>query len=187
MRRGIWLLLLLGLVGCSRSEPVEVGGSMSENRALDVQQAHRYFSAECFNGTWDLLDKSERTSEEEQQMIEQCLASVWHWTQRDDCTDTNMSIGYWQASRVYAVVGLADEARRYGQLCLDVSNRSDVPPFYVGYAHEALARAEVVAGNAGIAATHLAEARRVAGGVTDPEAKKMLTADLDELEGRLGA
>lgn len=154
---------------------------MAEGRDFDLGAAHNYFSADCFNKVWELLDKAARSSEEDQQMIQLALASLWHWTQRPDRTDTNMSIGYWQASRVYSVVGLPDEARRYGELCLDASQRPDVLPFYLGYAYEALARAESTAGNDKKSHDHLAEARRLAEGLPDPDAKKQLLADLDAL------
>jgi len=107
--------------------------------SLNLAAAHEHFSVACFNEAWALLDRTDRSSEDDQRMIELCLASLWHWTQRDDCSATNMSIGYWQASRVYATVGFASEARRYATLCLEASNRPNVPPFYAGYAYEALA------------------------------------------------
>ena len=158
---------------------------MSDKPDFDVETAHRYFSAECFNRVWGLLDKPERTPEEDQAMVNLCLASIWHWTERPDCTETNMSIGFWQASRVYAVVGLADEARRYGELCLGASRGPDILPFYLGYAYEALARAEIVAGNQDEAREHLAESRRIAEGLPNPDAKKQLLADLDALAKEL--
>jgi len=160
---------------------------MSDTPEFDTEAAHKYFAADCFNRVWGLLDKPKRTPEEDQQMVQLCLASVWHWTERDDCTDTNMSIGYWQASRVYASVGLPDEARRYGQLCLEASRGPDILPFYLGYAYEALARAEAVAGNEAKAREHLAESRRIAEGLPNPDAKKQLLADLDALATLLRA
>lgn len=98
-----------------------------------------------------------------------------------------MSIGYWQASRVYVVVELADEARRYGQLCLEASKAADILPFYLGYAYEAPARAEHVAGNREEASEHLGEARRIAEGLPNPDAKKQLLADLEALGRQLVA
>lgn len=54
---------------------------MDEMPSFDIEAAHKRFSAECFNRAWDLLDKEKRTPEEEQKMIELCLASIWHWTE----------------------------------------------------------------------------------------------------------
>ena len=103
---------------------------------FDSAKAHKFFSAHCFNSAWELIDKPERTPEENEQMIQRTMASLWHWTQRDDCTEKNLSIGYWQAARVYALAGEADNARKYAQRCLDITPTDD--PFCLfAYAHEA--------------------------------------------------
>ena len=112
-------------------------------------------------------------------MIALNQASLWHWTQRDDCTPKNMSIGYWQTSRIYALLGRDHPARKYGQLSLD--NAKDAEPFFIAYAYEALARAAMVAGDTGMMNEHLAAARKLADTVTDADSKKMLEDDLATL------
>ena len=101
---------------------------------FDTAKAHQFFSTHCFNSAWELIDKPERTSEENEQMIQRTMASLWHWTQREDCIDQNLSIGYWQAARVFALAGERDNARKYAQRCLDITPTDD--PFCLGYAHE---------------------------------------------------
>ena len=154
---------------------------MTSAPSFDVAAAHRYFSAHCFNAAWDLLDKKDRTPDENEQMIRLSLASMWHWTQRADCTVTNLSIGYWQTARVYAVLGQADNARRYGQLCLSASRSEGVMPFYLAYAYEALARAESVAGNSQLTQDYLAEARRLLEQVGEAEERMQLEGDLNTI------
>ena len=149
---------------------------------FEIAAAHRYFAADCFNKAWDLIDKSERTPEEDEQMIGLGQASLWHWTQREDCTDRNMSVGYWQASRIYALVGQADEARRYGLLSLDFGRRSELPPFFVGYSYEALARSEAVAGNRAKMEKHLESAREAADKVSGADEKQQLLDDIATIE-----
>ncbi len=113
---------------------------------FDIHAAHKFFSAEFFNRAWDFIDKAERNSQDADRMLQLSLASLWHWTQREDCTPTNLSIGYWQVSRVFSLLQQADNARHYGELCLEEAKKEGVLPFYTGYAYEALARAELVAG-----------------------------------------
>jgi hypothetical protein len=149
---------------------------MVDDSKFDSEPAHKHFSAFCFNSAWGLMDKTERTAEEDQQMLNLCHASLWHWTQREDCTDENLSIGYWQISRAYALVGQPDNARRYGQMCLNAARESG--PFLQGYAYEALARAEAVAGNQDSSLKLLKEARLCADAIESPEEKKMLLGDL---------
>ena len=152
---------------------------MAGNPTFDIQAAHRYFSAECFNRAWDLIDKADRTPEEDEQMLRLSIASTWHWSQRPDCTSVNLSVGYWQTSRIYALLGQSENARRYGQLSLQAFQGVDAPPFYFGYAYEALARAESVAGNKKEMNAYLLQAHQFAQRVTDLEEKEQLENDLD--------
>jgi hypothetical protein len=143
---------------------------------FDPRDVHRHFSAACFNNAWTFIEKPTRTPEENERMILMSLASLWHWTQREDCSPRNLAIGYWQASRVYALAGLAGEARRYGELCLRYSRPE--PPFYLAYAYEALARAEKVAGNPELATQYRDEAARLAEQVQEEDDKKLIVDDL---------
>ncbi len=148
---------------------------------FDLVAAHRWFSVDCFNRAWEYINKKDRTPEEDEEMIRLSLASTWHWTQRPDCTDINRSISLWQNSRVYALVGQVENARRYGQMCLDVSQNADMPPFYLGYAYEALARAESLADDHQQVKALVIEARRLAGQVAEEEDRNLLLADLDTI------
>ena len=155
---------------------------MSNKPDFDLAAAHHYFSVECFNRAWDLMDKPTRSADENEQMLRLSLASHWHWTQRPDVTSTNASVGYWQTSRIYAVLGQADNARRYGQLCLDASQVEGVLPFYLGYAYEAQARAQSIAGNRAKMDEYLAQARAAAARVADADEAKQLLTDLGTIK-----
>jgi hypothetical protein len=146
---------------------------------FDVAAAHRHFAAECFNRAWSLIDRPSRTPAEDEGMVSAALASLWHWTERSDCTDQNLSVGHWQASRVYALVGQGESARRHAERALHFA--AGCSPFYVGYAHEALTRAAVVLGDRAAAGEHLAQAQACAAAVTDAEERKMLESDLKSL------
>jgi hypothetical protein len=155
---------------------------MSNKAEFDQKAAHKYFSTNCFNKAWDLIDKSDRTPEEDEDMIRLSLASHYHWTQRDDYSNTSASIGFWQTSRIYALLGQVDNARRYGQLCLEASQGEDVPPFYLGYAYEALARAEAVGGDEGEMRPYLDNARNTAEEIKEADEKDMLLNDLKTIQ-----
>ncbi|PQO47612.1 hypothetical protein [Blastopirellula marina] len=143
---------------------------------FDQGLAHRHFAAHCFNITWDLIDKSERSEAEQLQMLLQSAASLWHWTERDDCAPQNLSIGYWQLARVSALIGEANLARRFARTCLEVSPAEDA--FLVGFAYEALARAAATAGDQAEMERCLAEAKSTAANVEDAENRAALLADL---------
>lgn len=152
---------------------------MSHDVTFDVAAAHQFFAADCFNRAWDLIEKPERTPADDRLMAALNQASIYHWQQRPDCTNTRLSIGYWQASRIQALLGNAADARRHAEVCLAYA--ADAEPFYRGYAFEALARAEMIAGNAALAAEHCSKARTEAERVEEQDEREQLLADLKSL------
>lgn len=144
-------------------------------------EAHRHFSAVCFNGTWGLLDKPERTPAEDELMLQMAHASFYHWLRRTDCTPINRSVGYWQLSRVYAVLGQGDNALRYAESCVALNATGEMPPFYVGYAWEATARAQLGLGDHAAVAAAMAHAREALAQVTDEGERTALANDLATL------
>jgi len=150
---------------------------MTDSPDFDIQQAHKYFSADCFNKTWDKIDKNgSRSTEENMEMLHTSIASIWHWSQREDATNENLSVGYWQVSRVYCLLGQPNNARRYGFLALKFAQ--DLRPFFKGYAYETLARAEMLADKRVIMLTHLEKAREWLSQVVDEEDRQLLEKDL---------
>jgi tetratricopeptide (TPR) repeat protein len=151
---------------------------MSKPPEVDLEKAHRHFSADCYNQAWEYIDKPARTPEEDERMLMLSMASFWHWTQRPDCTAGNLSIGYWQLARVYTLLGRLEPARHYCHRCLEESQKEGTLPFHKGYAYEALARAEQAAGDTNKVKEFLALAREVSETMTDPDDKMQLLADL---------
>src|SRR5436189_157988 len=47
-------------------------------------QDHKALSVDCFNRAWELLDKKDRTKEDDERMISMAHASLAHWRMRDD-------------------------------------------------------------------------------------------------------
>ncbi|MBL9141995.1 MAG: hypothetical protein JNK53_09035 [Phycisphaerae bacterium] len=153
---------------------------MSTQVHLDLAIAHKFFSAECFNKTWELMKQAERTPEEEVLMVSLSHASLYHWSQRADCQPINISIAFWQLSRVNALLGRPTDAYGYAVLCLAKSDA--LPPYYRGYAYEALARSEKLSGNASAAAAHIAMARSLATLVESQQDRDVLLNDLAQIE-----
>ena len=152
---------------------------MSDKPDFDTAAAHRYFSAMCFNKTWEFIDNPHRTSDEELAMLQTAMTSLWHWSQREDAKPQNLSVGNWQISRVYALLGQAENARKYAEVSLKLAEGYE--PFYVACAYEAFARAEMVAGNKAKMQEYLEKAFALAEKVEDEEDKQVLMADLGSI------
>ncbi|MEI9996206.1 MAG: hypothetical protein WDM91_16540 [Rhizomicrobium sp.] len=149
---------------------------------FDLAAAHRYFAANCFNRAWDLIEKETRTEEDDRMMVALSYASIFHWANRPDCDNQKLSVGYWQASRVHALIGDPHTAVRLGGICLSYSN--GLPPFFVAYAHEALARAHKLMGDRAETERHLTAAHRLLVLVEDMHDRNLLEADLEQLAQR---
>jgi hypothetical protein len=145
----------------------------------EAAKAHEHFSTDCFNRCWTLIDKPSRSEAETLEMLALAQASFWHWSQRPDHAGKRLSVGYWQLSRVHALAGEGTLAKRYAERCLGASE--GLKPFYLAYAHEALARAAAVAGDVAGRDRHAAEARRLCAEVADPAERDLVLQDLERL------
>ncbi|RBP44458.1 serine/threonine protein kinase [Roseimicrobium gellanilyticum] len=146
---------------------------------------HRKLSVEYFNRAWELMDRTQWSREEAAEMRSYAHGSLAHWRQRDDCKTRNLSVGYWQLSRVYALLGEWYSAQICARLCLAASVQE--PPFYLGYAYEALARAALKEGNIQRFRQHLGSAKAQAALVTDEGERKLLEKDLGQLDATASA
>ncbi len=140
----------------------------------------RAAAVSLFNETWALIDIAERTPDQDREMLASALGSLACW--RKVGTPKNFSISDWQVARVYALMGDAESASIHGESSLRHAIEGDLEPFYVGFAHEALARAAIVAADPSRARRHIASATAQAGKVSSAEDRAMLDADLAQLE-----
>jgi hypothetical protein len=144
----------------------------------DVERWHRTFAPRAFNYTWSLLDLDDLTREQEEDMISSTLAQRFHWYQVGDARAK--AIADWQVSRVMAVLGYADLARRFGERSLAICKDNDLDPFVVGFAHEAIARAAAEVDDLATFEEHVAAAKEQLGLVEDEDDRKVLADDLGQ-------
>ena len=159
---------------------------MTSEPAFDTALLHQKFAAASFNRTWDFIDLKSRSDEEVRQMLDAAHASSWHWRHREDATPQNRSIADWQLSRVHALAGNGAMALDYGNLSL-VTATETVLPFFIGYAYEAIARANWVLGNLDDARAALAAAEEQLQLVTADDEISLLRPDLDDIAAKVGA
>lgn len=159
---------------------------MSNELEFDVALGHKKFAAMAFNRAWDFIDVASRTDDDVRQMLDAAHASSWHWRHREDATAQNRSIADWQLSRVHALAGNGAMALDYGNLSLLTANETALA-FFIGYAYEAIARANWVLGNLDDARTALAAAEDFLQQIPVEENKALLRPDLNEIRTKIGA
>jgi hypothetical protein len=148
---------------------------MDEDTAL-----HKKLGIELFNYTWELLEKPQRTRQEDDTMIHAAHASRFHWGMAGG-TAVNLARGEWQVSRMYAVLGRAEAARFHGQRCLELCPENGIGDFDLAFAYEALARAASVAGNPTEKAKYLAMAQEATLQIADRGDREVVAHDLETI------
>src|SRR5258707_12904988 len=133
----------------------------------------RRLAAELFNGVWKLLEKQDRTVEDDDRMVHMAHASRYHWGQVG--TDVNRSRGEWQCSRVYAVLGRAEPALHHARRDLEICQVNGIADWALAFAYESLARASAVAGDAERARAYTEQALAV--DIAEDEDRELLRSD----------
>jgi tetratricopeptide (TPR) repeat protein len=135
-----------------------------------------------FNRTWALLEKPDRTQDDDDEMVHCAHASAYYW--RHVGTAANRARSEWQCSRVYAVLGRAQQALHHARRCLElVESNPDgsIEDWDEPAAREALARAHLAAGARDEAQRQAEEARRLAALIADAEDRTIIESDLASL------
>jgi hypothetical protein len=140
---------------------------------------HKKLGIDLFNYTWELLDKAQRTREEDDTMIHAAHASRFHWGKAG--TAVNLARGEWQISRVYAVLGRAEPSRFHGQRCLELCQENGIGDFDLAFAYEALARAASVAENEAAKVKYLALAQEAAQHIAETDDRELVVHDLETI------
>jgi DNA-binding transcriptional MerR regulator len=146
--------------------------------ALEPDERRR-LAAELFNFTWTLIEKTDRSTEDDDRMVHAAHASRFHWGEIGG--PQQLAVGEWQCSRVYAVLGRAEPALHHARRALEIAEAGDAPDWTVASAHEAIARAHAVAGDRDEAKRFAALARELCDRIADPEDREVIEGDLATL------
>lgn len=145
---------------------------------------HRQLGADLFNATWELLDRDDRSPEDDDAMLARAYASLYHWSQVPQVRAANLGRGHWLVSRVHAVLGLPDASARHAARYVSIARGGDVDDWDLAAAFEASARAAAVAGDHEAADRFEALAREALASVTDADDRAVVEADLATLPHR---
>jgi hypothetical protein len=109
------------------------------------KEDHRKFAVNCFNLTWTLLDKKDRTKEEDDKMVHAAHASRYHWGEIGK--PVHFERGEWQISRVYSILKRSEPALYHARRCLEICKKNNIGDFDIAFAYEAMTRAHAITGN----------------------------------------
>jgi hypothetical protein len=145
-------------------------------------EEHRRLGVELYNGTWALIERGDRSADEDDEMLHRAHASAYHWLQAPH-TAANLARSQWLCSRVHVIAGQPEGALHHARRCLALVQEHEdaMEDWDLAAAHEALARAHAAAGELDEARHHLELARTLTAKIAEPDDRKHIEADLDAL------
>lgn len=158
-----------------------IGAPMSTSDTATIGD-EKQLAKDLFNGVWRLLEKEDRSPAEDERMVHMAHASRYHWEQVG--TASNLSIGEWQVSRVYAVVGRPEPALHHAHRALQIAQEHGIGDFQVAFGYEALARAFAVAGDMDEARRWTEQALAAVDGIAKEFDRELLLSDLETIPGQ---
>jgi hypothetical protein len=140
---------------------------------------HRRLGVELYNGTWTLIERADRTADDDDEMLHGAHASAYHWLLAPHSA-ANRARSHWLCSRVYVLAGQPEGALHHARRCLElVEGHSDeMEEWDLAGAYEALARAHAAAGEDSEAARYKALGLEAVSTVADEEDRKHIEVDL---------
>ncbi|MDD2332512.1 MAG: hypothetical protein PHI68_07670 [Candidatus Cloacimonetes bacterium] len=143
----------------------------------DMKPFHEALAPGLFNACWDLLEKTDRSRDDDNRLINFAHASLFHWKQIG--APINQQRGEWIISHVYAVLGHKEAALYHAENCYELTVKHSFTDFDLAYAYEAMARAYALNGNREKFAEFHSQAVKAMDQISKDGDRKQFAADLD--------
>jgi tetratricopeptide (TPR) repeat protein len=145
--------------------------------SFDIQGAHEHFAKSTNGATWALLEKEDRSREDDFEMILAAHASLFHWAQIG--TAPQLQRGQWLIAHVYTILGLGEAALRHASHCLEITenNLEKMQDFDKAYAFEGMARALALGGQKDEAKAYYQKAQSAGQQISDEEDRAIFMSD----------
>lgn len=160
----------------------ETEAKQAATEATEAAPNERRQAIDLFNGVWRLLEKEDRTQDDDDTMVHMAHASRYHWGQVG--TAANLARGEWQISRVYSVLERPEPALHHARRVLDICRANGIGDRDLAFAYEALARASAVAGDKEHARVWTEQALAAAEDVAEAEERELVLTGLESIPGQ---
>jgi hypothetical protein len=142
-----------------------------------LRDEHARLAVGYFNAAWEHIEATNRSAEQNRDMLTAAFASRQHWIEADG-TAENLAIADWQVAHAASLAGWADVALVFARAAVDRAESNDVPTWMKASAHEGLARAHATAGE-GAGYTYEADlTRALLEKVADQEDRALIESQL---------
>jgi tetratricopeptide (TPR) repeat protein len=152
---------------------------MSAVERYTLEEAQIEFAKQTNGQVWKLLEKTDRSPADEEEMECAAFASLYHWLQAG--TQVHHQRGEWLIAHVYTILGETESALKFANRCLELTEayKNQMEDFDIAYAYEGMARAHALSGNREVAEKFLGMAQSAGEEISDAESKKIFVGDLN--------
>ena len=135
----------------------------------------------CYNRTWELIEKDDRSDAENEEMLITAFASRHHWSRVG--TPANSARGEWQLARVYGLLGNHVEAVRHSKRCVEITEAAALQDFDLAFAYEGMARSLALSGRADEASVFAGRTAAAGALIAKEKDRQLFMNDLATLKG----
>lgn len=150
-------------------DDIEIGGESAGDWS-------RRLARDLFNRTWELIEKPDRTGDEDVEMLLCAMASRWHWGEIGGSEP--VATGDWQVAHVASLLGLGELAVTFAKRHLASALDERWDGWRLASAYEGMARACAALGDAAGLARHYAEAEAALAHEPDEDDRAVIESQL---------
>lgn len=152
---------------------------MEEIKTFTLEESHKHFARSINARVWELLQKTSRSPDENDEMLHAAHTCTYHW--KFVGNSVNQQRGQWLISHVHVVLGHANEALRHAERCFEItqSHKDLMQDFDISYAFEGIARAQAMLGDEKIAREFYDLAAQAGQAIADDEDRSIFLADFN--------
>ncbi|KAB3534762.1 hypothetical protein F8154_07830 [Alkaliphilus pronyensis] len=150
-----------------------------EEKNLSLNEWHKKQAVESFNATWDLIDKKDRSIDDNIKMVHTAHASRYHWEVIG--TALELARGEWQISRVYSLLNMAESALFHAHHSLKLCIDNNIGDFDLAFAYEAVTRAYFIGNNLDLMKKNYELAMVASKQISKPEDKEYFLTELNTI------
>lgn len=148
--------------------------SNDETNLFDIEKK---MAIDCYNNCWNLIDKKERTHEEDIEMIYLSHTSRYHWGKVGSSIE--ILRGEWQISHIYSILKNGQMALFHGLESLSICLDNGVTGFDLAFGYEAVARAYKILENEEKYAQYMCLAKITANEIENEEDRNYTMSQLN--------
>lgn len=152
---------------------------MDEKMQFTLEEAHLHFAKTLNGETWNLLDKENRTVNDNERMLAAAFASYYHWLLAGK--EVHRQRGEYMIARVFLALGNLQESLTHARRCLELTDqfKDQMEDFDFAFAYEIFARVNAANGQVNTAREYREKAQKAGDQIKDDENRNIFFTDFN--------